>query len=126
MACTSCKKKKEIEKLPEIINEDIVVDNNEFTVDVTVSEETNTIKVEDVVTIKAEEAVSLKPAIEEIKIAYANLYAKSLTEEEKASINKVFQYLFKEDFDFNCPSCVSIQARKLKNHMTRILNLKVI
>lgn len=95
--CTTCKKGKEVTQLEEVITpEEIILIENDT-----------------------------KPSIEELKIAYADLSAKEITDDMKRVINKVFQYLFKEDFDFTCGPCGNIQARKLHFHLTSILNIKV-
>jgi hypothetical protein len=95
--CKTCKKGKEVTELEEvIIPEEVILIENDT-----------------------------KPSIEELKNAYADLSAKELTENQKRVINKVFLYLFKEEFDFACSPCGNIQARKLKFHLTNILNIKV-
>jgi len=55
---------------------------------------------------------------EEIELAYANLTTMGpVREEDKPNIQFVYQTLFNEPFDFNCTSCVSVQARKWTNYM---------
>lgn len=95
--CRSCKKGKEVTQLEEVI----------------VPEELSLIE-NDII-----------PSIEDVKIAYANLSAKQLTQSQKDQINKVFLYLFKEEFDFNCNPCGNVQARRLQFHITNILNIQV-
>lgn len=64
------------------------------------------------------------PTEEDIKLAYAELYNKDI-EPHKEYINKVYMFLFNENFDFDCPSCVNSQAIKLKNYITYTLKLKI-
>jgi hypothetical protein len=64
------------------------------------------------------------PTEEDIKLAYAELYNKDI-EPHKEYINKVYTFLFNENFDFDCPSCVNSQAIKLKNYITHTLKLKI-
>lgn len=95
--CKTCKKGKEVTELEEVIvpEEVILIEND------------------------------TKPSIEDIKIAYANLSAKELTQSQRNQINKVFLYLFKEEFDFKCNPCGNVQAKRLHFHITSILNIKV-
>jgi hypothetical protein len=95
--CKTCKKGKEVTELQEVITpEEVILIENDT-----------------------------KPTIEEIKIAYAELSAKELTEDKKRIINKVFLYLFKEEFDFTCNPCGNVQAKRLHYHITSILNIKL-
>jgi hypothetical protein len=64
------------------------------------------------------------PTPEDIKLAYAELYNKDI-EPHKEYINKVYSFLFNENFDFDCRSCVNAQAIKLKNYIIHTLKLKV-
>ena len=63
------------------------------------------------------------PSPNDILMAYMELGNRVLDKRE--FINKVYSFLFNENFDFNCPSCVSVQARKLKNYINEKLNIKV-
>ena len=63
------------------------------------------------------------PSIEDIRTAYIELGRKDNTKRE--FINQVYNFLFNEDFNFNCQSCVNVQARKLKNYLNDKLNIKV-
>ena len=95
--CRSCKKSKEVTELEEVtIPEEIILIENDT-----------------------------KPSIEDIKIAYSNLSSKELTQDKKNVINKVFLYLFKEEFDFKCNPCGNVQAKRLHYHITSILNIKL-
>jgi hypothetical protein len=74
-----------------------------------------------------EEPVSLFdiPSLEDIKLAYAELTSfGGVKKEKKEQIEKIYKFLFNEDFDWNCRSCISNQARKFHNHMK--YNLKLI
>ena len=64
------------------------------------------------------------PTPEDMKLAYAELGSKELTEEKRIFINRVYSFLFNEDFDFGCRSCVNTQGRKFHNHLK--YNLKLI
>lgn len=63
------------------------------------------------------------PSTEDIKLAYLELGNKE--QNKKEFINKVYQFLFDEDFNFGCTSCVNVQARKLKNYINEVLKLNV-
>ena len=56
--------------------------------------------------------------------SYEELYNKNL-EPHKEFINKVYSFLFNENFDFDCRSCVNSQSIKLKNYITNTLKLKI-
>jgi hypothetical protein len=86
--CTSCKKKKEPVKLPELVDEDIYI-----------------------------------PSPEDIRLAYIELGNRVL--DKKEFINKVYNFLFNEDFNFGCRSCVNGQARRLKNYIETNLKMTV-
>jgi ADP-dependent phosphofructokinase/glucokinase len=60
------------------------------------------------------------PTVEEIKLAYVELGNKNI-EPHKEQINKVYSFLFNEEFDFGCRSCVNTQARKLREYIKREL-----
>jgi len=63
------------------------------------------------------------PSVDDIKKAYIMLG--SPKENEKVFIRQVFQALFNEDFDFNCPSCVHTQTRILQNYLKHTLKIKL-
>jgi hypothetical protein len=63
------------------------------------------------------------PSTEDIKLAYLELGNKE--QNKKEFINKVYRFLFDEDFNFGCTSCVNVQARKFKNYMNDVLKLNV-
>ena len=64
------------------------------------------------------------PSPDEIRLAYIELGNKD--QDKREFINKVYQFLFDEDFNFGCASCVNVQARKLKNYINDVLKLNVI
>jgi hypothetical protein len=76
---------------------------------------------------KKEEITKLEPLIEEelfipteqdIKLAYAELTSIiGVKEDKKDFISKVFKFLFDEEFDWNCRSCVNKQARRFRLHL---------
>lgn len=56
------------------------------------------------------------PTREEIKLAYDELTSfGGVKEDKKEFINKVYNFLFGEDFNFNCRGCGSSQARRFTN-----------
>jgi hypothetical protein len=73
---------------------------------------------------KKSEVTKLEPIVEEevfiptssdIKLAYAELTSLlGVKEDKKEFINKVYQFLFNEEFDWNCRSCVNNQARRFR------------
>ena len=62
------------------------------------------------------------PTPDDIRLAYVELGNRVL--DKKEFINKVYNFLFNEDFNFGCRSCVNGQARRLKNYIEA--NLKTI
>ena len=76
---------------------------------------------------KKEEVTKLEPLIEEelfiptqedIKLAYAELTSLlGVKDDKKDFINKVYQFLFNQEFDWNCRSCVNKQARRFRIHL---------
>ena len=87
--CKSCKKKKPITELPQIIEDEVFI-----------------------------------PTPEDIKLAYIELGNRD--QNKKEFINKVYQYVFDEPFDFGCTACMNVQVRKLKNYINEVLKLNVI
>lgn len=66
------------------------------------------------------------PTLDEIKLAYYELTSfGGIKKDKKELIKKVYETLFGEEFDFNCSSCVSTQARKFHNYLTLKLKLKL-
>jgi predicted dithiol-disulfide oxidoreductase (DUF899 family) len=58
------------------------------------------------------------PTQEEIKLAYAELTSLlGVKDDKKEFINKVYQFLFNEDFDWGCRSCVNNQARRFRIYL---------
>jgi hypothetical protein len=62
-------------------------------------------------------------SLDDIKKAYIMLG--SLKESEKVFIKQVYQSLFNDEFDFNCPSCVHTQTRILENYLKHTLKIKL-
>lgn len=77
---------------------------------------------------KKNEVTSLPPVVEEevfiptssdIKLAYAELTSLlGVKDDKKEFISKVFKFLFNEDFDWGCRSCVNRQARRFRIYVT--------
>ena len=63
------------------------------------------------------------PTPDDIRLAYIELGNRE--QNKKELINKVYQFLFDEDFNFGCTSCMNVQVRKLKNYITEVLKLNV-
>lgn len=62
------------------------------------------------------------PDINEIKTAYFNLISMGgVKNEDKAQIDKVYEFLFQQKFDWGCRDCVSSQVIKFTNHMRYVL-----
>lgn len=74
--------------------------------------------------IEDEDYIPYIPTAEEIRLAYIELGNKD--NNKKEFINKVYQFVFDETFDFGCTSCMNIQVRKLKNYITDVLKLNVL
>lgn len=76
--------------------------------------------------IDEKELIGFVPTNEEIKLAFAELSSYgNITDDKKEFINKIYSYLFLEDFDFSCGSCASQQARKFKNFIINDLKLDI-
>lgn len=77
---------------------------------------------------KKNEVTQLPPVVEEdifiptqadIKLAYAELTSLlGVKEDKKEFIGKVYKFLFNEEFDWNCRSCVNKQARRFRIYVT--------
>lgn len=66
------------------------------------------------------------PTAEDTKLAFYELTnMKGVIEDKKPFIAKVYQSIFNEELDFNCNSCVSVQAKKLEAYITRTLNIRL-
>ena len=77
---------------------------------------------------KKNEVTKLEPVIQEeemfiptsadIKLAYAELTSLlGVKEDKKEFIQKVYQFLFNEPFDWGCRSCVNNQARRFRIYL---------
>jgi hypothetical protein len=60
------------------------------------------------------------PTPEEIRLAYIELGNKDI-QKVQPLINKVYNALFGEDFNFNCAGCFNSQAHKLKIYIAENL-----
>lgn len=66
------------------------------------------------------------PTAEEIKLAFYELTnMKGVIEDKKPFISRVYQSVMNEVLDFDCNSCVSVQARKFEAYITRTLNIRL-
>ena len=74
---------------------------------------------------KKNEVIELEPVIQDedmfiptssdIKLAYAELTSLlGVKDDKKEFIGKVFKFLFNEEFDWTCRSCVNNQARRFR------------
>jgi hypothetical protein len=71
-----------------------------------------------------EDYIPFIPTADEIRLAYIELGNRDNSKHE--FINKVYQFLFNEDFNFGCTSCMNVQVRKLKNYINDELKLNVL
>jgi len=90
--CKSCKKKKPITELPELIEDEVLI--------------------------------PFIPTPEDIRLAYIELGNRDKNKRE--FVNKVYQFVFDEPFDWGCTSCMNVQVRKLKNYINEVLKLNVL
>jgi len=60
------------------------------------------------------------PTMDDIKLAYLELGSKDITP-HKEMINKIYNFLFNQDFDFSCSSCSNKQSRRLKTYIDKNL-----
>lgn len=74
--------------------------------------------------IEEEDYIPFIPTPEEIRLAYIELGNRD--QNKKEFINKVYQFLFDEQFDFGCTACMNVQVRKLKNYINEVLKLNVL
>lgn len=72
------------------------------------------------------ETVELYPEANEIKLAYEELTSyHGVKDDKKEFISRIYREIFNEELEYDCQSCVSIQARKFKHHITEVLNIKL-
>ena len=64
------------------------------------------------------------PTKEDIMLAYVELG--NTVQNKKEFINKVYNFLFNEDFNFGCQGCVNQQTRRLKNYINDNLDIKIL
>jgi hypothetical protein len=74
--------------------------------------------------IQDEDYIPYIPTVEDIKLAYIELGNKDQNKHE--FINKVYKFIFDEDFNFGCTSCTNVQVRKFKNYINDELKLNVL
>lgn len=73
-----------------------------------------------VTTLPEVEEINIFPTNQEIETAYANLTSYSgVREQDKQQIEYIYGMIFKESFEWNCSSCVSVQGRKFHNYMVQ-------
>ena len=59
------------------------------------------------------------PSDADIKLAFAELTSLlGVKDDKKEFIGKVYRFLFNEEFDWNCRSCVNNQARRFRIYLT--------
>jgi len=56
------------------------------------------------------------PSIQDINLAYVELGSKNIDKDKKDFIGKVYEFLFNEEFDWDCKICISTQSRKFYNY----------
>jgi hypothetical protein len=71
-----------------------------------------------------EDYVPYIPSQQEIVLAYVEMNNR-VDKSKREFVNKVYRFIFDEDFDFNCESCVNTQSRKFKNYLKETLKLDV-
>jgi hypothetical protein len=77
---------------------------------------------------KKKHEVKLEPVVNEeiyvpteadIKLAFAELTSLlGVKDDKKEFIGKIYKYIFNEEFDWDCRSCVNNQARRFRIHLT--------
>jgi hypothetical protein len=66
------------------------------------------------------------PSRDEIKSALAELSSmKGVKPEKREEINKVFKFLFNQDFNFDCGGCASNQAQLFHNFVVNELKIEI-
>lgn len=71
-----------------------------------------------------EDYVPYIPTVEDMKLAYVELG--NQTKDKREFVNKVYKFIFDEDFNFDCQGCVNVQARKFKNYLNDNLKLGIL
>lgn len=84
--CVECKKKKEVTKLPPIIED--------------------------------EDYIPYIPSQADMLLAFSEINNRQ-DKSKREFVNKVYNFLFNEDFDFHCESCVNVQTRKFRNYLNQ-------
>lgn len=66
-----------------------------------------------------------EPSIEEMKLAYAEASNPlGIHISKQRLINDVYKYIFDEEFDFGCRSCINVQVRRFRNYLINKKNIK--
>jgi len=66
------------------------------------------------------------PTLQEIKNAYVELSnMKGVSLDKREMINKVYSFIFQEEFDFDCSGCMTIQGRKFHNYVVEQLKIEL-
>jgi hypothetical protein len=73
--------------------------------------------------IEDEDYIPFIPTMDDIRLAYVELGNRG--NDKREFINKVYRFLFNDDFNFNCGSCVNKQSRRLKNYINDNSELKI-
>jgi hypothetical protein len=71
-----------------------------------------------------EDHIPYIPTVEDMKLAYVELGNQS--RDKREFVNQVYKFIFDEDFNFDCQSCVNVQARKFKNYLNDNLKLGIL
>jgi hypothetical protein len=71
-----------------------------------------------------EDYIPYIPTLEDMKLAYVELGNQS--REKREFVNKVYRFIFDEDFNFDCQGCVNVQARKFKNYLNDNFKLGIL
>ena len=74
--------------------------------------------------IEDEDFIPFIPTPGDIRLAYIELGNRDHSKRE--FIGKVYQFVFNEEFNFGCTSCMNVQVRKLKNYITEVLKINVL
>lgn len=79
-------------------------------------------KLPDVIDLQAEYI----PTLDDIKLAYVELSNRGgVPADKREFINKVYKFLFSEDFNFDCAGCATTQGVKFQNYIRFELKIPV-
>lgn len=68
--------------------------------------------------IEDEDYIPYVPSQSDMLLAYSEINNRQ-DKSKRAFVNKVYSFLFNEDFDFTCESCVNTQTRKFRNYLNQ-------